>query len=98
MGMDFRVPVRRHLGAALETIHWENRMKTHPTINGKPVHKLAKMYAREFMDGKLSRSGIHGALNRLGCYGGRCMLIGRPCPVRGTGHGHQTRRHPPTAD
>ena len=30
-------------------------MKTHPTINGKPVHKLARMYAREFLDGKLSR-------------------------------------------
>ena len=28
---------------------------THPTINGKPVHWAAEMYAREHLDGKLSR-------------------------------------------
>ena len=31
------------------------QMTTHPTINGKPVHGLAGMYAREFAEGKLSR-------------------------------------------
>ena len=55
LGRKFRVLVAVNSFATLETNDWESRMTNYPTINGKPVHGLAKMYAQEFLDGKLSR-------------------------------------------
>ncbi len=41
-------------------------MTTHPTINGKPVHGLAGMYAKEFAEGKLSRREFLARSTALG--------------------------------
>ncbi len=47
------------------------------TINGKPIHKLAKMYAGEFMEGKLSRREFMARSTSMGVTAtGACALAG----------------------
>ncbi|MEM8632074.1 MAG: ABC transporter substrate-binding protein [Pseudomonadota bacterium] len=60
------------------------------TINGKPMHPAAKMYAQEFKDGKLSRREFLARSSALGlttaaCYG----MIGLSAPAKADGHVQQ---------
>ena len=49
---------------------------THPTINGKPVHPAARMYAREFREGKLSRREFLARTTSLGVTAAGAYALG----------------------
>mgnify|MGYP006273119795 FL=1 len=49
---------------------------THPTINGRPVHPAARMYAREFREGKLSRREFLARTTSLGVTAAGAYALG----------------------
>lgn len=56
---------------------------THPTINGKPVHPAARMYAEEFRAGKISRREFLTRATSMGVTAaGAYAMIGLPLPAR----------------
>ncbi|WP_371055453.1 ABC transporter substrate-binding protein [Rhodosalinus sp. K401] len=60
---------------------------THPTINGKPVHPAAIMYAEEFKAGKLSRREFLARASSLGVTAAGAYALGglgRPAAAQAT--------------
>ena len=60
---------------------------THPTINGKPVHPAALMYAEEFKAGKLSRREFLARASSLGVTAAGAYALGglgRPAAAQAT--------------
>ena len=68
-------------------------MTDHPTINGKPVHELAKMYAREFMDGKLSRREFMARSTAMGVTAAGAYSLAGNRAGAGACHEHPAWRH-----
>lgn len=61
---------------------------TQPTINGKPVHKAAKMYAEEFKEGLLDRREFLARATMFGVTASAAYgMAGLAAPARAASHG-----------